>query len=61
MVEVCAQCGAAEPGPLMSFQVVEGEVRLHRECLRFWLKDHPQPQPMLHIVHNTVPAKEIGR
>jgi hypothetical protein len=41
--EVCAQCGAAEPDPLPQALVAEGEIPLHRECLRFWLKDHPQP------------------
>jgi Bifunctional DNA primase/polymerase, N-terminal/AAA domain len=41
--EVCAQCGAAEPGPLPHAFVVEGEVPLHRECLQFWLRAHPQP------------------
>jgi hypothetical protein len=24
--------------------VAEGEVRLHRECRKFWLKAHPQPR-----------------
>jgi uncharacterized protein DUF3631 len=45
--EVCAQCGAALPGPLLHALVVEGEVRLHRECVRFWLKSHPQPKGRL--------------
>ena len=43
-VEICAQCGAADPGPLLHVLVAEGEVRLHRECRRFWLRDHPQPK-----------------
>jgi hypothetical protein len=43
-VEICAQCGAADPGPLLHVLVAEGEVRLHRECCRFWLRDHPQPK-----------------
>ena len=52
-VEICAQCGAADPGPLLHVLVAEGEVRLHRECRRFWLRDHPQPKgtviPCVHI------------
>jgi hypothetical protein len=43
-VEICAQCGAADPGPLLHVLVAEGKVRLHRECRRFWLCDHPQPK-----------------
>jgi hypothetical protein len=42
--EVCAQCAAADPGPLLHVLVAEGEVRLHKECRRFWLTDHPQPK-----------------
>jgi hypothetical protein len=41
---ICAQCGAADPGPLLHVLAVGGEVRLHRECRKFWLKDHPQPR-----------------
>jgi hypothetical protein len=43
-VEICAQCGAADPGPLLHVLVAQGEVRLHRECRKFWLRDHPQPK-----------------
>jgi hypothetical protein len=44
-VEVCAQCGAADPGPLLHVLTpTEGEARLHPECRRFWLRDHPQPR-----------------
>jgi hypothetical protein len=42
--EVCAQCGAAEPVPLLDCLVTEGVVRLHHECRRFWLREHPQPK-----------------
>jgi hypothetical protein len=42
--DICAQCGAADPGPLLHVLVAEGEVRLHRECRKFWLKAHPQPR-----------------
>jgi hypothetical protein len=42
--EVCAQCGVAEPGPLLDCLVTEGVVRLHHECRRFWLREHPQPK-----------------
>jgi Protein of unknown function (DUF3631) len=41
---VCAQCNAADPGPLIHLQAAEGVVWLHRECIRFWLKSHPQPK-----------------
>jgi hypothetical protein len=41
--EVCAQCGAAGPGPLLHIVAAEGVVRLHKECRRFWLAEHPQP------------------
>src|SRR5262245_45706373 len=43
-IEICAQCGAADPGPLLHAGMVEGTVRLHRQCVRFWLKAHPQPK-----------------
>jgi hypothetical protein len=53
-VEVCAQCKAADPGPLLHVLVAEGEVRLHRECRRFWLRDHPQPKDtVIACVHIT--------
>ena len=61
-VEVCAQCGAAEPGPLLYAGMVEGEVRLHRECVRFWLKAHPQPKgraiPLVQITGVAAPGTE---
>ena len=60
--EVCAQCGAASPGPLLHALVAEGEVRLHRECLRFWLKSHPQPtgRPIPLIQITEVPRTDIA-
>jgi hypothetical protein len=52
--EVCAQCGAAEPGPLLHVLVAEGVVRLHKECRRFWLREHPQPRgAVIACVHIT--------
>jgi hypothetical protein len=39
---ICAQCGVADPGPLLQVMVAEGPTWLHRECRRFWLRDHPQ-------------------
>jgi putative DNA primase/helicase len=42
--EICAQCGAADPGPLLHVQTREAVVRLHRECLKFWCRENPQPR-----------------
>jgi hypothetical protein len=46
-MEVCTQCGAADPGPLLYAGMTEGGVRLHRECVRFWLREHPQPRGVI--------------
>jgi hypothetical protein len=37
---MCAQCGAAEPGPLHEHaDRLLGKVLLHPECVRFWHRD----------------------
>jgi hypothetical protein len=37
---VCAQCGAAEPGPLHQHaDRLLGKILLHPECVRFWHRD----------------------